>query len=94
MSRRWAGIAVIAALGAGLGLAYAGVASAQARPQDSKPSTPKSFPWDYGKDGKPVRKSRTVTNPDGSTREEIPLGGSCVRIIERTADGVKRRDEC
>jgi len=95
MSKNLARIMFAAACGTALALAYSATAGAQSQPQGGKQrSTPQSFPWEYGKDGKPVRKSRVVTNPDGSTREEVPQGGKCVRIIERTADGVKRTDQC
>jgi len=94
MSKRLARIAAAAACGVGLALACSAVATAQSQQQNQKPSTPKNFSWDYDKDGKPVRKGRVVTNPDGSTREEVPLGGKCVRVIERTADGIKRTDRC
>ena len=94
MTNKLLSILLIAAGGAGLALA--GPASAQSQPQAERSrSTPDSFSWRYGPDGKPVKKSKVTSNADGSSREEVPLGGKCVRVIERGADGtVKRTDQC
>ncbi|HVL78857.1 MAG TPA: hypothetical protein VM346_06170 [Sphingomicrobium sp.] len=65
------------------GLAFAGIASAQAGP--GAQSTPKN--WNYEiKDGKRVPKGQRVTNPDGSWREEIRQG-ACVTVKEGSPQG-------
>jgi hypothetical protein len=72
-----------------------GSAAAQQPEQSAKArSTPSSFPWTYDKDGKIVRKSRAVTEADGRTREETIRGGTCVRIKEKTVDGIRWVDKC
>ncbi len=94
MSKRLVSALLVAACGAGFALAYSAAASAQQPQAPKERSIPDSFPWKYGPGNKPVKKSQVTINPDGSTREEVPLGGKCVRVVEKTAEGVKRTDHC
>jgi hypothetical protein len=80
------GVAV-AALAAGAALAQSGGQAA---------GVTQSTPFNYEiKDGKRVPKpTNTVTNADGSTREETRQG-NCVTIKEKTPDGaVKTTRKC
>src|SRR3954452_7031727 len=58
---------------------YATVAAAQSQ------QTPKGWSYEI-KDGKRVPKGNRITNPDGSSREEVRQG-NCVTIKERSASG-------
>ena len=92
MSMKLAKTVLAGCLAAGL---IAGSAAAQQpQPSGKARSTPNNFPWTYDKDGKIVRKSRAVTEANGTVREETPRGGTCVRIKEKTADGVRWVDKC
>ena len=90
MTRRAIMIAVggvaVAALAAGAALAQSG----------GQGGGTQSTPFNYEiKDGKRVPKpTNTVTNADGSTREETRQG-NCVTVKERTPDGaVKTTRKC
>ena len=76
------------------GLVAGSAAAQQQQPSGKARSTPSNFPWTYDQDGKIVRKSRSVSEADGRTREETPRGGTCVRIKEKTPDGVRWVDKC
>ena len=92
MSMKLAKTVLAGCLAAGL---IAGSAAAQEQPSSGKArATPSNFPWTYDKDGTIVRKSRAVTEANGTVREETPRGGTCVRIKEKTADGVRWVDKC
>ncbi|QIK78871.1 hypothetical protein G7077_08155 [Sphingomonas piscis] len=95
MSKKLAMLGLALIGGTGLALAWSASATAQSQPAERSRSVPDSFAWKYGPDGRPVKKAKVTSNPDGSTREEVPLGGKCVRVVERGADGtVKRTDQC
>ena len=79
-------------IAAGLAGGAATGATAQ-QSSDKQRSTPDSFSWTYDKDGKVVRKGKAVTDADGKVREETRRG-SCVRIKEKTEDGVRWVDKC
>ena len=81
-------------IAAGLVAGSATAAAAQEQSSGKARSTPSNFPWTYDKDGKIVRKTRAVKEADGTVREETPRGGTCVRIKEKTADGVRWVDKC
>jgi hypothetical protein len=80
------------------GVAVAALAAGAAMAQSGGPSAggTQSTPFNYEiKDGKRVPKpTNTVTNADGSTREETRQG-NCVTIKEKTPDGaVKTTRKC
>ena len=75
------------------GVALAATAASAAFAQGPDQATPKGWNWET-KDGKRVAKGERTVNPDGSSREEIRRG-SCVTVVEKTADGtVKKSDRC
>ena len=81
-----------------VGVAVAALAAGAAYAQSAggQGSGTQNTPFNYEiKDGKRVPKpTNTVTNADGSTREETRQG-NCVTIKEKTADGaVKTTRKC
>jgi hypothetical protein len=81
-----------AGLALGIALIPASAAEAQAKPGECKP-TPASFSWDYDEHCRRVPKAQVSRGPDGSVREEIRRG-TCVKIKEKSGDGVKVVDRC
>jgi hypothetical protein len=91
MTRR----AVIFAVG-GVAIAALAAGAAVAQSGGQNPGGTQSTPFNYEiKDGKRVPKpTSSVTNADGSSRQETRQG-NCVTIKEKTADGaVKTTRKC